>query len=93
MDDLLKLIQPIVGLIADEVSKRIKEDYARAIEEEKPQYYDRQEAAELLHISLPTLWSLSNKGKLIPRKIGRRVVYDAKDIKNFMATYCKYGRF
>jgi excisionase family DNA binding protein len=43
-------------------------------------YYTRQEVAEKIRVSLPTIHSMVNSGKLICHKIGGRTLFDAEEI-------------
>lgn len=48
---------------------------------EPPVYYTRKEAANILHISLPTLNKYTRIGVIPGVKIGTRVLYNAKVIE------------
>lgn len=57
---------------------------ARLIGNQKPQqpdsYITRQEAANILHITLPTLLKWTMEGKIKGYRIGRRVLYKKNEI-------------
>ncbi|MEO9146193.1 MAG: helix-turn-helix domain-containing protein [Ginsengibacter sp.] len=57
---------------------------ARLISNHKPQqpdsYITRQEAADTLHITLPTLLTWTMDGKIKGYRIGRRVLYKKNEI-------------
>lgn len=73
-----KLLRPI---IADEVQKAIAQDRAA----EKPEkMYTRGEVAEMLHISLPTLWDRERKGLIKSTRQGRRVLYSESQVKQLI---------
>jgi len=57
-------------------------------------YYTRQEVAEKIRISLPTVHSLVNSGKIVCHKIGGRSLFDAEEIEQAIAEkkILKYGR-
>lgn len=74
MGGLLSLFSPLIDTFVERVAKRVKQ-----LEEEKePRYYSRKEVAELLHVTLPTLHAMVNAGALHPKKVGGRVLFDAK---------------
>ena len=54
--------------------------------------YSRNEAAELLHMTLPTLYSYSNKGIIKMSKIGRRCLYTEEAIREALLEIQKAGR-
>ena len=71
---LLSIFSPLIDTFVERVAQRV-----RQLEEEKePRYYSRKEVAELLHVTLPTLHAMVNAGALHPKKIGGRVIFDAK---------------
>lgn len=70
------LIDSVVELLAAKTWERIQ-DLAKPPE---PKYYNRKEAAEILHITLPTLASLTSDGRITAKKVGRRVLYDSAQI-------------
>ncbi len=45
-------------------------------------YLSRQEAAEMLHITLPTLWEYTKLGLIEGSRIGRRVLYSEQAIQD-----------
>ena len=51
----------------------------------------RQEAADFLGISLPTLHVLVNEGKIRPIKVGRRTMFDLAEITAFCEGTQKKG--
>lgn len=72
-----------VKLDGSEVAKEILEKVLPIIEEKKQQIdliYRRDEAANLLKISLPTLNKLTKEGKIRSRAIGENVYYLHSDI-------------
>lgn len=50
----------------------------------EPLLVDGRSAARLLSVSERTLWSLSNRGELASVKIGRRRLYDPRDLTAFI---------
>lgn len=68
------------GVVADEVRRTIEEERQKA----RPDVYlTRQETAQALKVSLPTLWKLSKEGKIKATKIGRSVKFSESEIKRF----------
>lgn len=51
-------------------------------EEKKAVYLSRQEVAEMLKISLPTLWRWTKENKLQSYYIGSRVLYKNAEVHN-----------
>lgn len=47
----------------------------------QPKYLTRFQAAELLHLTLPTLHVYTQAGIIRGRKVGSRVLYSEEDIK------------
>ena len=44
-------------------------------------YLSRKETADLLKVNLSTLWNWQQKKILIPKGIGKKVLYDRKDVE------------
>lgn len=76
MASLLDLFSPLIDAFVEKVAQRARQ----LAEEEKPRYYTRQEVADLLHVSLPTVHSMMNEGVLKPEKVGRRVLFAAQAV-------------
>lgn len=85
LNSLLAEALPIVenwlrDVIRDEVRRTIEEERQKA----RPDVYlTRQETAQALKVSLPTLWKLSKEGKIKATKIGRSVKFSESEIKRF----------
>lgn len=60
----------------------------------QPRYLTRLQAAELLHLTLPTLHVYTQAGIIRGHKVGRRVLYSEEDIKAAVQAIptLKYGR-
>lgn len=88
---LTPLFRPFVEMVADEVAKRL----LPAMEEKEPRFFTREEAAKILHVSLPTLAKLTQAGRLAAKRIGGRVLYDAESINEAVeeGKIRKYERF
>ena len=85
-ETLLAVLQPLAEIllrpiIADEVKRAIAED--RAAERPEKQY-TRKEVADMLHISLPTLWNRERKGLIKSTHSGRRVLYSESQVKQLI---------
>jgi excisionase family DNA binding protein len=68
-------------IIHDEVTKALQAD------REKKQYvkqYTREETAQMLNISLPTLWAWTKSGKINAVHIGRKPMYTEEEINRIM---------
>lgn len=76
MGNILTLFSPLIDTFIERVAQRVKQ----LTDEAKPRYYSRKEAAELLHVTLPTLHAMVNAGALKPEKVGGRVLFDASAI-------------
>ncbi len=71
-------------LIADCVSRTVKIEVASilSIPKSAKEILTRQETAELLDISLPTLHDYTKKGFIIAFKLGNKVRYKISDIND-----------
>lgn len=54
--------------------------------------YSRQEAAEMLHLTLPTLYSYTNKGLIKMSKVGRRCLFTEDAIRETLIEIKKAER-
>ncbi len=81
--EALPLIQEwLRDVINEEVTKALEADHAK---KRLPKQYSRQEVCKMLGISMPTLWAKTKCGEIKATKIGRRVVYDEREIQRFLA--------
>ena len=48
--------------------------------------YSRAETARSLGVSLVQLWRLTDAGKLVPKHVGRRVLYPVNELHRFIAS-------
>lgn len=69
----MAFIAPFVDIFVEKVAEKVKE-MATAKE---PRYYTRQEACEVLGVTLPTLHEYTKRGDLQAFKMNGRVLYDA----------------
>ena len=79
--------------IVGEVMRSEREAMARETAERKEApALSRKEAAELLHCSLKTLYTLDVTGELKPVRLGARVLYRQCDIDAFLSRQGGAGR-
>jgi len=57
-------------------------------------FYDRDELCELLHIAYPTLWRIEKSGLLRCQKVGRKNLYNKKEVDQLIKSgkLAKYNR-
>ncbi len=71
--------------LEDIVKRTIKDEVEQLKENFQPktpvELLTRQQTADLLHIDLSTLWSWTNKGKLLAYSISSRVYYKRLEIE------------
>ena len=67
-------------LVDNAVKNALAEHYAMYEKTATPDLLTRKETAELLHITLGTLHLWTLKGKLKPKYIGRRILYDKAQV-------------
>lgn len=89
MEQLNLLFKEMLPLVQDWLREVINEEVTKALEADHqkkrlPKQYSRQEVCKMLGISMPTLWSKTKCGELKATKIGRRVVYDEREIQRFL---------
>jgi len=73
---IIGIFNPVIDIIVDRVSEKI----LHITEKKEPRYYTRQETADVLRITLPTLSRLTKDGILPNKQIGSRILYDAESI-------------
>ena len=73
---IMNLFSPVIDVIVDRVSERILSVTAK----KEPKFYTRKEAAEILHVTLPTLARITKDGLLISKRVGSRILYEADAI-------------
>jgi hypothetical protein len=86
MDKAITQLHSLTPLQFEEIIKRtIKEEVKNLQVNFQPkipiEFLTRQQTADLLHIDLSTLWSWTNKGKLIAYSISSRVYYKRSEIE------------
>lgn len=67
---------------------------AESINQQSPplRLYSRQEAAEMLHMTLPTLYSYTNKGLIKMSKVGRKSYYTEEALREALVEIQNDGR-
>ncbi len=81
----MQIAEPFINVLVDRLVVKMKQ-----MEKEKePRFYTRKEAAELLHVTLPTLNEYTKQGRLKSRRINGRVLYDANEIDNAVENFHK----
>ena len=73
---IMSFFDPFVDVIVDRVSERILSVTAK----KEPKFYTRKEAAEILHVTLPTLARITKDGLLVAKHVGSRILYEADAI-------------
>lgn len=93
MEELITFFRPLFKELVAEAIKQMKAEAEKERAAEEPRYYKRDEVAKMLHISLPTLWKLTQEGTLKAQRVRGRVLYEAQAIKELVATgNIKYNR-
>lgn len=67
------MLSHLADMVAERLAKIIKPD-------NEPRYYNRNEVATILHVSLPTIDRMMQDGRLTAKRVGRRVLFDAQTI-------------
>lgn len=86
---LIDALTPLVDILTDMIADKIKK---KMLDENKPreiEFYNRAETANLLHITLPTLYKITKEGVINSVKIGGRVLYDAEEINRVAKNGCR----
>lgn len=73
---MMSFFSPFIDVIVDRVSEKL----LSATSKKEPKFYTREETAELLHMTLPTLARITNDGLITSKRIGSRILYDADSI-------------
>jgi len=78
------------NLTAEQLKEVIREAIASELQKSKPEiptnptikYLTRKETAEILCVSLTTLYNLTKTGVIKAHRIGKRVLYSQEEIEN-----------
>lgn len=73
---IISFFAPVIDVIVDRVSEKVLSATAK----KEPKYYTRQETADLLRVTLPTLARLTKDGLIACKRVGTRVLYEAHSI-------------
>ncbi|MBS1542654.1 MAG: helix-turn-helix domain-containing protein [Bacteroidetes bacterium] len=68
----------------------LRKEQAQPRQSEK--FLSAKEVETLLKISPPTRIALAKSGRLIPKKIGRKLLYPESDVKAALTAYSKWSR-
>ena len=81
----------VIELTPDDLQELIRQGVANALgnssqthrlpQDATNDWLTREETANLLHVSFPTLRRYEKQKILVPRRIGRRVLYSRKDVE------------
>jgi len=81
VDDIVeKIVERTARRTAEVVMKRMKEE----LKAEPSRQYTRAEVKALLHVSYVTLNKWEKSGKLVPVRVGCRVLYDEDKINGLL---------
>jgi len=75
--DLVKFSESLIA----ETKRQLK---TTVEEENQDRLITRNETAEMLKVSFPTLWRWEQRGTLVPVRIGKRNLYSLNDVKKIM---------
>ena len=70
-----QIVMGFISPIIDEIVDRVL-----AASKKEPKFYTRKEAAEILHVTLPTLARITKDGLLASKRVGSRILYEADAI-------------
>jgi excisionase family DNA binding protein len=74
-------LEHVLAKIENIVQKKFDEKFSQLNPSKKWHYMSRQEVAEHLKISLPTLHEWTKEGLLLSYKIGKRVLYRSDEVE------------
>ena len=80
MKELNATQQAIIMSFFDPFVDRVSERILSVTAKKEPKFYTRKEAAEILHVTLPTLARITKDGLLISKRVGSRILYEADAI-------------
>lgn len=73
---IISFFAPVIDMIVDRVSAKVLSANAK----KEPKFYTRQETADLLRVTLPTLARLTKDGLIVCKRVGNRILYEANSI-------------
>ena len=68
------------------IEQAIDRGLNRVLSRNEIRYYDREETAEILHVTVRTLQEWEKDGRLVPRYAGMKALYTKEQIENFLET-------
>lgn len=71
-------------IVADTVRQVMNQAKAEAEAAKEMATLTREEVAELLNVTKPTLWRWEKAGYLIPKKVGKRVLYLRSEVEEMV---------
>lgn len=71
-------------IVADTVRQVLNQAKAEAEAAKEMATLTREEVAELLNVTKPTLWRWEKMGYLIPKKVGKRVLYLRSEVEEMV---------
>ncbi len=82
MEDRVILTQVPVSDLVKEITKAIREELGSETKATSPteELLSRKEAAQLMHITLPTLRAHTRSGRFSAYRIGRRILYKKSEL-------------
>ena len=94
IESLTKALEPLIDSVVEILAEKTWERIQVLSKPIEPKYYNRKEAAEILHITLPTLANLTSVGRITAKRVGRRVLYDSAQIDSLVTSgeQIKYRR-
>lgn len=73
-------IQDLEELVQSSISAALRQ-HQPTITVDQDEWLTRDEAARMLHVSLPTLREFERRRELLPARIGRRVLYSRRTVE------------
>jgi len=89
------MLNPFAAMIEqlnriEEAIAEIKKQQAQPAPQEK--FMSAKEVEQLLRISPPTRIALAKSGRLIPKRLGRKLLYPESDVRTALSNYSKWSR-
>ena len=72
------------AIVADTVKQVMNEAKAETEAAKEMATMPLKEVAELLNVTKPTLWRWEKAGYLVPKKVGKRVLYLKSDVERML---------
>lgn len=81
-DDIFESDNVFINTIARNIKKTgVEDEFLKSESQQSPRYYTRREVANILHVTLPTLFRYTKLGWIKRYKIMNRVLYKANEIE------------